>query len=92
MRNSMNDKPCPNCGSTKRRKRYNKWHIREISCAECHRSLNSKEVWKRTRMAEIASKEGKLDDFYLGTYKPTIPKEEYSEVSDMDDEKEDELD
>ncbi|MBD3404973.1 MAG: hypothetical protein GF411_02420 [Candidatus Lokiarchaeota archaeon] len=63
--------PCPYCGSTKRRKRYNKWHIREMYCGECHRCLNQDQVRERTRLAEMASDEGKLDEFYTGEYKPT---------------------
>jgi transcription initiation factor TFIIIB Brf1 subunit/transcription initiation factor TFIIB len=66
----MTDEPCPECGSTERVKRYNKWHVKEIYCANCNSCLNADEVRERTRLAEMASREGKLNEFWEGRYHP----------------------
>ena len=67
----MDSDVCPNCGSTEQQTRYNKWHVKEIYCVECFTCLNQEQVRERTRLAEMASKEGKLNEFYLGTYEPS---------------------
>jgi hypothetical protein len=50
---------------------YNKWHVREIYCGECHICLNKEQVRQHTKLAEMAAKEGKLDELYLGKYEPS---------------------
>ncbi|TFF91350.1 hypothetical protein EU545_04415 [Candidatus Thorarchaeota archaeon] len=66
----MSEEPCPECGSTKRKIRHNKWHVKEIYCDECHICLNREEVTERTRLAEQAAQEGKLNEFWEGRYRP----------------------
>lgn len=66
----MTDDSCPECGSKKKRTLYNKWHVKEIYCADCHICLNRDEVTERTRLAEIAAREGKLNEFWEGRYRP----------------------
>ena len=73
FRGFTDENSCPFCGSTERRKRYNKWHVREVYCDNCHRCLNSNHVREQTRLAEIASQEGRIDEFYDGTDSPTKP-------------------
>ncbi|MGQ4912921.1 MAG: hypothetical protein ACP6KW_12185 [Candidatus Thorarchaeota archaeon] len=72
----MSDEACPFCGSKKRRIRHNKWHVREVFCANCWRCLNVEEVRRRTGLAEMAAREGKLDEFYMGTYEPSQGQED----------------
>ncbi len=67
----MTEEECPYCGSTSRRTMYNKWHVREVYCGECFRCLNPEHVREKTRLAEMASKEGKMVEFYMGTYSPS---------------------
>ncbi len=74
----MNEDSCPYCGNVGRLIRYNKWHVREVYCNNCYRCLNQDYVRKQTRLAEMASSEGKIDEFYMGMYKP-------SELPDLPD-------
>ncbi len=81
------DKPkCPHCGSTGRQRQYNKWHVREIYCTSCWRCLNSRHVRRQTRMAEVAFREGKIDEFHEETYTPSP--ELLQELEAMDQEEE----
>ncbi|TFG30690.1 hypothetical protein EU527_14170 [Candidatus Thorarchaeota archaeon] len=80
---SMSEEKCPECGATGRIVRYNKWHVKEVYCNECHICLNSEEVQEKTRIAQIASREGKLNEFYLGTYQ--IPKPEDTDDKESED-------
>ncbi|TFG30088.1 hypothetical protein EU527_15020 [Candidatus Thorarchaeota archaeon] len=64
----MSDEECPNCGATGRIVRYNKWHVKEVYCDKCHICLNTEEVQEKTRLVQIASREGKLNELYMGTY------------------------
>ncbi len=66
----MSDEPCPECGSKEKQVRYNKWHVKEVYCAECHSCLNSDEVQERTRLAEQAAKDGRLNEFWEGRNHP----------------------
>jgi hypothetical protein len=79
------EEPCPHCGSTSRRIMYNKWHVREVYCGECFKSLNQDEVREQTRLAQQAAQEGKLHEFWMGVY-PT-PKEKQDESLPEDDSK-----
>ncbi len=66
----MSESPCPHCGSTARRIMYNSMHVREVYCGECFRCLNQEQVTERTRVAQMAAKEGRLNEFWMGSYKP----------------------
>lgn len=63
--------------------RYNKWHVKEIYCNECYRCLNQQQVRERTRLAEMAAKEGKINEFYMGTY---VPSESFDTVDNESEE------
>jgi hypothetical protein len=54
---------------------YNKWHVKEVYCGECFRCLNQDDVIERTRLAEMAASEGKLLEFWNGTYEPSSDEE-----------------
>jgi hypothetical protein len=54
---------------------YNKWHLREVYCGKCFRCLNQDEVREKTRLAERASKEGKINEFWAGIYQSSDDRE-----------------
>ena len=80
------DEKCPHCGCTERFVRHNKWHVREVYCAECTRCLNRESVRKQTWLAEMASKEGKISEFYMGTYKPSMPVPDFIDAKGEEEE------
>lgn len=55
---------------------YNKWHVQEIYCAECFECLNQEEIIEQTALASQAAQEGKLVEFWMGTYKPEKDEED----------------
>ena len=67
----MTEEKCPFCGSTTRRTMYNKWHVKEIYCGECFECLNQEQLTEQTRLAQMAAKEGKLTEFWMGQYTPS---------------------
>jgi hypothetical protein len=80
------DEKCPYCGSKERQVRYNKWHVREVYCTSCWRCLNRESVRRRTWLAEMASKEGRINEFYIGTYEPSVPMPDFSDVEEEEEE------
>jgi len=69
----MTDDPCRYCGNVGTMIRYNKWHVKEVYCNKCFRCLNQEYIRERTRLAFKAAREGKINEFYMGTYQPSEP-------------------
>ncbi|MBN2228694.1 MAG: hypothetical protein JW779_03800 [Candidatus Thorarchaeota archaeon] len=63
---------------------YDKWHVKEIYRGECFRTLNQEQITEQTRLAQKAASEGKILEFYLGTYNIEDDEESIDKESDLD--------
>ena len=48
--------------------------------------MNSESVRRRTWLAEMASRDGKMDEFYMDTYEPSVPMPDFSDTEEEEEE------